>query len=56
MPAVGTFRVCEPGRLPLTEAVGEAVAEAIALPSVLVTMLGSLIEAWPRQISKHLLF
>lgn len=50
MPAVGTFRVCEPGRLPLTEAVGEAVAEAIALPSVLVTMLGSLIEAWPRQI------
>lgn len=50
MPAVGTFRVCEPGRLPLTEAVGEAVGEAIALPSVLVTMLGSLIEAWPRQI------
>ena len=53
MPAVGTFRVCAPGRPPFAEAVVEGVAEAVALPSVLVTMLGSLIEAWPRQISTH---
>ena len=50
MPAVGTFRVCAPGRPPFAAAVAEGVAEAVALPSVLVTMLGSLIEAWPRQI------
>jgi cytochrome P450 len=46
MPSVGTFRVCEPGRFPFED----ALAEAITLPSVLVTMLRSLIEAWPKQI------
>ncbi|MEG9527766.1 MAG: cytochrome P450 [Hyphomicrobiales bacterium] len=46
MPAVGRFRVCEPGQTPL----GEALAEVMLLPSVLATMLRSLIEAWPQQI------
>jgi len=41
MTSAGTFRVCEPGRFPIWE----AFAEAIALPSVLATMLRSLIEA-----------
>jgi cytochrome P450 len=46
MPAVGRFRVCEPGKAPLAE----ALAEVGSLPSVLATMLRSLIEAWPQQI------
>ncbi|WP_375454391.1 cytochrome P450 [uncultured Methylobacterium sp.] len=46
MTSVGTFRVCEPGRIPFRE----AIAEAVALPSVLATMLRSLIEAWPDDV------
>lgn len=46
MSSVGRFRVCEPGGVPLRD----AVAEALALPSVLATMLRSLIEAWPEQV------
>jgi cytochrome P450 len=46
MTSVGTFRVCEPGGIPFRE----AFAEAIALPSVLATMLRSLIEAWPDDV------
>jgi len=46
MTSVGTFRVCEPGGIPFREAFGEA----IALPSVLATMLRSLIEAWPDDV------
>ncbi len=46
MAAVGRFRVCEPG----TISVADGLAEAIALPSVLATMLRSLIEAWPGQV------
>lgn len=49
MPSVGTFRVCEPDRLPLQE----ALAEAVALPSVLATMLRSLIEAWPEHVYRQ---
>ncbi len=43
MTSVGTFRVCKSVRFPIRE----AFAEAIALPSVLTTMLRSLIETWP---------
>jgi len=46
MPFVGTFRVCEPGGFPLQE----AIAEAVALPSVLATMVRSMIEAWPDDV------
>lgn len=46
MSSAGTFRVCETGDPPLRE----ALAEAVALPSVLTTMLRSLIEAWPDEV------
>lgn len=46
MSSAGTFRVCEAGGPPLQE----ALAEAVALPSVLATMLRSLIEAWPDEV------
>lgn len=46
MASVGTFRVCEPGQSSLRE----TLAEAVALPSVLATMVHSLIEAWPAPV------
>ncbi|MCP2078857.1 UNVERIFIED_ORG: cytochrome P450 [Methylorubrum zatmanii] len=46
MSSAGTFRICEAGGPPLQE----ALAEAVALPSVLATMLRSLIEAWPDEV------
>lgn len=46
MSFIGKFRVCEPGGLPLQE----VIAEAIALPSVLATMVRSMIEAWPNDV------
>ncbi|AWN36172.1 cytochrome P450 [Methylobacterium radiodurans] len=49
MPYAGTFRVCQPGGLSYRD----ALAEAVALPALLATMLRSLIEAWPEQVYRQ---
>ncbi len=46
MPFVETFRICEPGKAPFRD----AMADAVALPSLLATMLRNLIEAWPPEV------